>query len=73
VLAVNWVFKLKVGADGSVERYKARLVAPRSSEQISPVVRIESLRTLIAGGSRGLLRTPVYTHEFIWYFVSHPL
>ena len=50
------VFKLKAGADGSVERYKARLVAQghtqkyRSDydETFSPVIRQESLRVLIA-------------------------
>lgn len=52
----KWVFKLKTGADGSVERYKARLVAQGFSQKFGtdydetfcPVVRHESLRTLIA-------------------------
>jgi len=52
----KWVFKLKVGADGSVERHKARLVAQGFSqmfgadydETFCPVVRLESLRTVIA-------------------------
>lgn len=48
--------KLKTGADGSVERYKARLVAQDFSQKFEtdydetfcPVVRLESLCTLIA-------------------------
>ena len=52
----KWVFKLKTGADGSVERYKARLVAQGFSQKFGtdydetfcPVVRMESIRTLIA-------------------------
>lgn len=52
----KWVFKLKVGADGSVERHKARLVAQGFSQKFGadydetfcPVVRLESLRTVIA-------------------------
>ena len=52
----KWVFKEKVRADGNVDRYKARLVAQGFSQQygldydetFSPVVRTESVRTLIA-------------------------
>ena len=52
----KWVFKTKRGADGTVERHKARLVAQGYSQQygqdydetFSPVVRFESLRTVIA-------------------------
>ncbi len=39
----KWVFKLKTNADGSVERCKAWLV-----ETFSPVVRPESVRSVIA-------------------------
>ena len=52
----KWVFKLKVGPDGMVHRHKARLVAQGFSqkygldydETFSPVVRFESLRTVIS-------------------------
>ena len=52
----KWVFKLKNNADGSIERYKARLIAQGFSQKFGtdydetfcPVVRMESLRTLIA-------------------------
>ena len=52
----KWVFKAKTNADGHIERYKARLVAQGFSqkfgtdynETFSPVVRLESVSTLIA-------------------------
>jgi Reverse transcriptase (RNA-dependent DNA polymerase) len=52
----KWVLKRKQNADGEVERYKARLVAQDFSEKFGidydetfcPVVRHESLRTVIA-------------------------
>ena len=52
----KWVFKTKRSADGTVERHKARLVAQGYTQQygqdydetFSPVVRFESLRTVIA-------------------------
>ena len=52
----KWVFKVKSDEDGNVERYKARLVAQGFTQKFGadydetfcPVVRLESIRTLIA-------------------------
>ena len=52
----KWVFKEKLGPDGSIESYKARLVAQGHLQQqgldydeaFSPVVRAESIRILLA-------------------------
>ena len=52
----KWVFKVKTDEDGKVERYKARLVAQGFTQKFGsdydetfcPVVRLESIRTLIA-------------------------
>ena len=56
VVGSKWVYKVKTGADGSVQRYKARLVAQGFTqkygtdfdETFCPVVRQESLRLLMA-------------------------
>lgn len=56
IVGSKWVYKVKTGADGSVQRYKARLVAQGFTqkygtdfdETFCPVVRQESLRLLIA-------------------------
>ena len=60
----KWVFKKKTGADGTVERFKARLVAQGFTqkygmdydETFCPVVRQESLRVLIALSVRSGLK-----------------
>ena len=52
----KWVLERKIKADGSVERYKARLVAQGFSqkagqdydETFCPVIRFESIRSIIA-------------------------
>ena len=52
----KWVFKIKENADGSVERYKARIVAQGFSqkphldytETFAPVAKFASLRTILA-------------------------
>ena len=55
-IGCKWVYKVKTNSDGSIKRYKARLVArgfdqrfgSDYDETFCPVVRLESLRTLIA-------------------------
>ena len=52
----KWVFKIKTDAEGSVERFKSRLVAQGFSQKLGidydetffPVPRFESVRTVIA-------------------------
>ncbi|GKF84584.1 DNA polymerase zeta catalytic subunit-like protein [Tanacetum coccineum] len=52
----KWIFKKKLRPDGTIEKYKARLVAKRYRpkegqdffDTYSPVTRITSIRTLIA-------------------------
>jgi hypothetical protein len=62
-ITCKWVYKVKTNSDGSIERYKARLVARGFDQKFGsdydetffPVVRLESLRTLIAlSTQRGL-------------------
>lgn len=64
VIGSKWVFKAKCLPDGSVDRFKARLVAQGYSQQpgidydetFSPVVQRSSLRTLLSYGlNRGML------------------
>ena len=53
---MKWVFNLKHNADGSIERHKARLAARGFlqkagldySEVFSPVVRLETVRLVVA-------------------------
>lgn len=54
IVSSKWIFKKKLGPDGSVCSYKARLVArgfeqtSNFDETFSPVVRFESIRTVLA-------------------------
>ena len=60
IIGSKWVFKRKIDANGVVERHKARLVAQGCTqkfgldyeETFSPVVRFESIRTVVALGAQ---------------------
>ncbi|KAF0693150.1 Aste57867_15847 [Aphanomyces stellatus] len=55
-LKTTWVFRVKENSDGTIERFKARLVVKGClqvngldyDEVFAPVMRLESLRTLLA-------------------------
>lgn len=67
IIGSKWVFKHKIGENGDVERFKAWLVAQGYShkygldyeEIFSPVVRFESIRSVIALGAQHRL----YLHQ----------
>jgi hypothetical protein len=56
VVSSKWLFKIKPAVDGSIEKYKARIVARGFSqkegidyeETFAPVARYTSIRTIIA-------------------------
>jgi hypothetical protein len=54
VVTSKWVFKIKRLADGSIDRYKARLVARGFTQQagidyemLAPVAKFQSIRTIL--------------------------
>ncbi|CAI7728729.1 unnamed protein product [Closterium sp. NIES-54] len=58
-ISSKWVFKVKSGADGALERFKSRLVAKgfQQKEKVdfgeifAPVVKLVTLRTVLAGAA----------------------
>ncbi|KAL6314036.1 hypothetical protein AAG906_011771 [Vitis piasezkii] len=56
VIGVKWVYRTKLNADGSINKYKARLVVKGYSqvfgvdfsETFAPVARLDTIRTLLA-------------------------
>ena len=56
IIGVKWVFRTKLNADGSINKYKARLVAKEHaqifgvdySDAFSLVTRLETIRLLLA-------------------------
>ena len=55
-IGVKWIYKTKLNDDGDVEKYKARLVAHRFSQQpridynetFAPVARLDTVRMVLA-------------------------
>lgn len=56
VIGVKWVYKTKLNPDGTISKYKARLVIKGYSQQagidygdtFAPIARHDTIRTLIA-------------------------
>jgi len=79
VLRSQWVLRKKYDADGNVSKFKARLVADGSvqkqgidfEENYSPVVRLSSLRTLLAYAVENNLKA--YALDFTLAYINGKL
>jgi hypothetical protein len=79
IVSCKWVFKIKRLPNGQIDRYKARLVARGFTQQygvdyyetFAPVVRIESLRVLLAIAAREDLE--VYQMDVITAYLAGEL
>ena len=73
IVGSKWIFKQKRDAEGTVTQYKAQLVAQGCSqifgldyeETFSPVVRFESVRSMVALGAHYKL------HSIKWTYLLH--
>jgi hypothetical protein len=78
-IQVKWVFKLKLNPDGTIAKYKARLVARGFlqrewldySEVYSPVARIETVRLVVAVATAR--EWPMYHLDVKSAFLNGPL
>lgn len=67
ILTCRWVFKRKILPDGTVDKYKARLVARGHTQKsgidydevFAPVARYETIRTLLAAS----VHAEMHVHE----------
>ncbi|XP_039141940.1 uncharacterized mitochondrial protein AtMg00820-like [Dioscorea cayenensis subsp. rotundata] len=75
VFGVKWVFKLKMNADGSLNKHKARLVVKGYSQEIevdvfdtfAPVARLDTIRLLLAIAAQKGCGNEEFPEEFMGF------